>query len=83
MHLAHIGHPVVGDPVYGGRRRVPAGSGEALLGALRGFRRQALHAARLALRHPENGREKTWEAPLPEDMAQLIGALDADQREHE
>jgi 23S rRNA pseudouridine1911/1915/1917 synthase len=82
VHLAHIGHPVVGDPVYGGRRRIPAGSGPALLGALQGFKRQALHAARLTLTHPESGREKAWEAPVPDDMAQLIGALDADRSEH-
>ena len=83
VHLAHIGYPVVGDPVYGGRRRIPAGSSEALLGALQGFRRQALHAARLTLTHPDSGRERAWEAPLPQDMTQLIETLDADRRDRE
>ncbi len=78
VHLAHIGYPIVGDPVYGGRRRIPPASGPALLAALAAFRRQALHAARLGLEHPRTGRPMQWEAPLPSDMAGLIAALDAD-----
>ncbi|MGH8210443.1 MAG: 23S rRNA pseudouridine(1911/1915/1917) synthase RluD [Steroidobacteraceae bacterium] len=80
VHLAHIGYPVVGDPVYGGRRRLPAGSSAALIAELDGFRRQALHAARLQLVHPTTGREAGWEAPLPADMAHLVAALEADAR---
>lgn len=80
VHLAHIGYPIVGDPVYGGRGRVPAGSSPALAPALQSFPRQALHASRLALAHPMTGRALEWEAPIPEDMAQLLSALDEDQR---
>ncbi len=78
VHLAHIGFPVVGDPLYAGRRRVPAGCTPALAAELHAFRRQALHAARLRLEHPLTGRELAWEAPLPEDMQRLLAALEAD-----
>ena len=82
VHLAHIGYPIIGDPVYAGRRRLPAGCSPALVAALSAFPRQALHAARLALAHPMTGRSLEWEAPLPEDMAGLVAALDEDQRQH-
>ena len=81
VHLAHIGFPLVGDPVYGGRRRLPAGATPDLVAALAAFRRQALHAARLKLEHPVNGREVEWEAPLPADMAALIQTLEADLKD--
>jgi 23S rRNA pseudouridine1911/1915/1917 synthase len=81
VHLAHIGYPLVGDPVYGGRRRVPPASGPALLAALATFRRQALHAARLQLAHPTSGRTMHWEAPLPADMSELLAVLADDLRE--
>ena len=80
VHLAHIGYPLIGDPAYGGRRRLPAGCGPELAAALSAFPRQALHAARLALAHPITGKALQWEAPLPEDMARLLAALDADAR---
>ncbi|MDE2261238.1 MAG: 23S rRNA pseudouridine(1911/1915/1917) synthase RluD [Gammaproteobacteria bacterium] len=80
VHLAYIGYPIVGDPLYAGRRRLPAGCGLALAAALGAFPRQALHAARLALAHPTTGRALEWEAPIPDDMAQLIAALDHDRR---
>lgn len=80
VHLAHAGYPVVGDPVYGGRRRLPAGCGPGLTAELTAFARQALHAARLALAHPSSGRPVEWEAALPEDMTRLLGALRADSR---
>ncbi|HEY6515999.1 MAG TPA: 23S rRNA pseudouridine(1911/1915/1917) synthase RluD [Steroidobacteraceae bacterium] len=80
VHLAHIGYPIVGDAVYGGRRRLPKGCSAALAAALNAFPRQALHAARLALAHPMTGRALEWEAPLPDDMARLVSALDHDQR---
>jgi 23S rRNA pseudouridine1911/1915/1917 synthase len=79
VHLAHIGFPVVGDPEYGGRRRIPAGCTPTLAAELRTFPRQALHAARLSLRHPRTDRELQWEAPLPEDMERLLAALEADR----
>ena len=79
VHMAHIGHPVVGDPVYGGRAGVAAGGqGARLTELLRGFDRQALHAERLALRHPETGAAVEWTAPMPEDMRTLAAALKED-----
>jgi 23S rRNA pseudouridine1911/1915/1917 synthase len=79
VHLAHIGYPIVGDPVYGGRRRLPAGCSPALAAALGAFPRQALHAARLALAHPLTGRALEWEAPMPDDMTRLLAAMDSDR----
>ena len=78
VHLAHIGFPVVGDPLYAGRWRLPAGCTPALTAQLQAFQRQALHATRLKLTHPVTGRELAWEAPLPEDMQRLLAALEAD-----
>ena len=78
VHMAHIHCPVVGDPVYGGRLRQPRGAGEALRNMLQGFRRQALHAQRLAFQHPGSGVPVSWEAPVPVDMQELIDALHAD-----
>jgi 23S rRNA pseudouridine1911/1915/1917 synthase len=82
VHLAHIGLPIVGDPVYGGRRRQVAGASEALESTLRRFRRQALHAQRLAFDHPLTGRHHTFEAPLPADFRQLLAALRTDAEAH-
>ena len=81
VHLAHIGYPIVGDPVYGGRRRLPAGASAALKAALEGFHRQALHAARLSFEHPKSGKPVAYEAPLPADLAGLLDALERDRRE--
>jgi 23S rRNA pseudouridine1911/1915/1917 synthase len=78
VHLAHIGYPVVGDPVYGGRRRYPAAASPLLIKELDAFKRQALHAARLKMAHPVSGKEVEWEAPLPADMAHLVAVLEAD-----
>ena len=78
VHMAHIRHPIVGDPVYGGRLRLPPGAGDGLIATLRGFNRQALHATRLALAHPETGEEMEWEAGPPADMLALLAAF----REH-
>jgi len=74
VHLAHIGHAVVGDPVYAGRqwRGVEPPPAAA---ACRDFPRQALHAWRLTIAHPATGEPVTFEAPLPEDMAALLAAL--------
>jgi 23S rRNA pseudouridine1911/1915/1917 synthase len=68
----------VGDPVYGGRRRLPAGATASLRAALEGFRRQALHAARLSFAHPMSGKSVSYEAPIPADFSALLGALDRD-----
>lgn len=78
VHLAHIGFPIVGDRVYGGRVRMPPDCSEHLAQVLRRFRRQALHAARLGLIHPVSGERMQWTAPVPEDMRELIEALKLD-----
>lgn len=80
VHLAHIGYPLVGDPVYGTRRRIPKGAGQALIEALDAFKRQALHATRLALAHPLTGEALEWESPLPADMASLLEVMEADAK---
>jgi 23S rRNA pseudouridine1911/1915/1917 synthase len=79
VHMAHIGHPIVGDPVYGGRMRLPRGASPELLEFLQGFRRQALHARALGLVHPETGEYMEWESELPDDMQQLLRLLEADR----
>jgi 23S rRNA pseudouridine1911/1915/1917 synthase len=78
VHMQYLRHPLVGDPVYGRRLGMPAGASAALREALQAFRRQALHARRLALAHPLSGAAMEWQAPLPADMAQLLAALRAD-----
>jgi 23S rRNA pseudouridine1911/1915/1917 synthase len=82
VHLAHAGYPIVGDPQYGGRRRLPPGASSGLKQALEGFPRQALHAARLTFAHPKSGKQVSFEAPLPADLVGLLGALERDRREH-
>lgn len=76
VHMAHIGFPLVGDPVYGGRLKLPPGASPELVDALRGFRRQALHAAALSLKHPRTDETMSWSAPLPEDFRHLLAALE-------
>ena len=78
VHLAHVGYPIVGDPVYGGRRRLTAGASPALSAALGAFSRQALHAARLTFTHPKSGKSVNFTAPLPADLAGLLAALERD-----
>jgi 23S rRNA pseudouridine1911/1915/1917 synthase len=80
VHFDHIGYPLVGDPVYGTRRRIPKGAGTALIAALDDFKRQALHATRLALAHPLTGKTLEWEAPVPPDMAALLDTLESDAK---
>ncbi len=75
VHMAHINYPLLGDPVYGGRVRIPAGVSDVLLDVIRGFRRQALHAERLSFIHPRSRETVSFEAPLPQDLQQLLDAL--------
>ncbi len=75
VHLSANQMPIVGDSVYGGRPRVPAGISEALRRALLNFPRQALHATRLSLEHPKTGEWMKWETDLPEDMSVLLTQL--------
>ncbi|WP_298913244.1 RluA family pseudouridine synthase [uncultured Roseobacter sp.] len=76
VHLAHAGHGLVGDPVYGGKRKLArAALSEASSEAVTKFPRQALHAAVLGYDHPVTGQKLRFEAPLPQDMAELLGLL--------
>lgn len=75
VHMAHVKHPLVGDPQYGGRLRLPKGTTDELRDVLAGFQRQALHARQLTLEHPRTGELMSWEVPLPEDMETLLAAL--------
>ena len=81
VHMAHARHPLVGDPQYGGGLRLPKGATPGLVEALRGFRRQALHAERLSFTHPKSGKPVTYTAPLPADLRELLGALARDLAE--
>ncbi|MBE0455012.1 RluA family pseudouridine synthase [Roseovarius autotrophicus] len=76
VHMAHVGHGLVGDPVYGGRRRLPARAlPEGGAEAAEAFPRQALHAGSLGFVHPLSGATLRFDAPLPEDMRTLLAAL--------
>lgn len=80
VHMTHIRHPLVGDPVYSGRLRIPKGSSDELMGVLRGFKHQALHAVRLGLHHPETEEWMEWEVPIPADMKELLAILRRENR---
>ncbi len=76
VHMAHAGHGLIGDPVYGGRRKLAEKAiGLAGIAAVQGFSRQALHAAILGFEHPVSGEMMRFEAPIPDDMAGLIETL--------
>jgi 23S rRNA pseudouridine1911/1915/1917 synthase len=76
VHLAHCGHSLIGDPVYGGRRKLsPKAVGEAGVTAVASFPRQALHAATLGFVHPVTNEALQFEAELPDDMRQLLRVL--------
>jgi len=82
VHMAHLRHPILGDPLYGGALKLPKGASEETAAMLRGFRRQALHAETLEFRHPTTGEAVRCSAPLPADMQALLKALRADAAEH-
>jgi 23S rRNA pseudouridine1911/1915/1917 synthase len=78
VHLAHIGHPLLGDSVYGPHFKTKASQlGPASRAALTALGRQALHAYLLVLEHPKSREVLRWEAPLPEDLLSLRGTLTA------
>jgi 23S rRNA pseudouridine1911/1915/1917 synthase len=81
VHFAHQRHAVVGDAVYG-RLQFPRDSSEEFRNVLRNFKRQALHAEKLGLIHPRTQQLTTWTAELPEDMQQLLIALENDKKQH-
>ncbi len=83
VHMSYLRHPIVGDQVYAGRHRNPAGASKELLEYLQKFKRQALHAWKLSFAHPSHGDEVSFEAPLPEDMSHLITLLQDDLEANE
>ncbi|MDR8522790.1 MULTISPECIES: 23S rRNA pseudouridine(1911/1915/1917) synthase RluD [Shewanella] len=82
VHMAHIGHVLVGDPVYAGRPRPPKGAAPDFFETYMGFKRQALHAVRLELAHPFTCEIMSWQAPIPDDMVKLTKALRKDTEEN-
>jgi 23S rRNA pseudouridine1911/1915/1917 synthase len=79
VHMAHVGMPIVGDQVYGGRLKPPRGAAPPLLEFLQKFRRQALHAGALGFEHPATGEYMQWEAPMPADLLELLQLLTLDR----
>ncbi len=76
VHMAHAGHSLVGDPTYGGKRKLPkAAVPDIAAQAVKAFPRQALHAAVLGFEHPVTGENVRFEAPLPQDMNDLLDAI--------
>jgi 23S rRNA pseudouridine1911/1915/1917 synthase len=76
VHMAWRKHPLIGDPIYGGRAFRPAGASAALLGMLDGFSRQALHARELSFEHPQTGEVLSFAAKVPADMSALVACLE-------
>ncbi len=80
VHMAHLKHPIIGDPLYGGALKLPRGASDELIAALRGFKRQALHAETLEFVHPVTGETVRNTAPVPADMLALMAALREDSQ---
>jgi len=80
VHMAHRKWPLIGDPVYGGRQRVPAGASDLLMSTLRGFPRQALHAQVLEFEHPASRDWMEFETDLPDDLVNLLEVLESEDR---
>ena len=79
VHMAHINHCLVGDPLYGGRLRIPVASSLEFSENLRKFKRQALHAKRLSFKHPITGEVVEWSAEAPTDFKNLLVSLNNDK----
>ncbi|MCY1289038.1 Ribosomal large subunit pseudouridine synthase D [compost metagenome] len=79
VHMSHVGYPLVGDPLYAGRFRIPPAASPTLVQELKGFPRQALHARFLELDHPATGVRMKWESPLPDDFVWLLTLLRQDR----
>jgi len=75
VHMSYIGHPLIADPMYGGKIRFPKKADERLKVSLKSFNRQALHAKKLTLVHPISGETMSWKAPLPRDLNKLLEVL--------
>ncbi len=82
VHMAHLKHPIVGDPLYGGSFKLPKGASDELIAALRAFKRQALHAEVLEFTHPTTGEPVRCSAPVPDDMQRLMALLREDAAAH-
>lgn len=82
VHMTHIGHPLLGDPVYGGRFQLPARCDDVFEQVLRKFKRQALHARHLGLIHPATNEFIEWDIEMPQDMITLQNALRLDLENH-
>jgi 23S rRNA pseudouridine1911/1915/1917 synthase len=82
VHMAHIRYPLLGDPAYGGRLRLPKGASEQCQETLKAFRRQALHAGSLGFIHPRTQQEVSWKVEMPEDMQQILTILTHDQQQN-
>ncbi|MGO4260335.1 23S rRNA pseudouridine(1911/1915/1917) synthase RluD [Lysobacter sp. TAB13] len=80
VHMQHLKHPIIGDPLYGGPLKLPKGATDGLVEALRGFKRQALHAETLEFVHPVSGEPVRCSAAVPADMLHLLAELRADTR---
>jgi 23S rRNA pseudouridine1911/1915/1917 synthase len=80
VHMAHRKWSLIGDPVYAGRQRIPAGASEALITALRNFPRQALHAQALEFEHPATGDWMEFKTELPDDLVALLEVLESEDR---
>lgn len=79
VHMAYLGFPLLGDPVYGQRLRIPRQMMPEFVEILRNFKRQALHAGVLSLTHPVSGKIMKWKASIPDDMGLLIDILRDDE----
>ena len=80
VHLTWLHYPIIGDPVYGGKKQLVKGMDPNLANYITAFPRQALHARAIQLHHPLSKEMMTWQAPIPEDMAELINTLETDAK---
>jgi len=80
VHLSYLKYPILGDPVYGGRVKIPKNTSMQLISTIQSFPRQALHAYKIELKHPVSGDMICLESPLPEDMQSLFEALENNEK---
>lgn len=82
VHMAYVNHPLLGDPVYGGRFKIPPASDDSFVNALKAFKRQALHARHLGLIHPASNEFIEWDIEAPQDMIDIQDVLRLDFEQH-
>ena len=75
VHLSYIGHPLIGDFLYGGRVRFPKKASHELKAVIKNFERQALHSKKITLIHPRSGESMSWKVNLPDDMNELLNSF--------